>query len=144
MSFLKQIGYFRVPWEPFPEFRDPNSSEWRLMEGIIRRFKQSAGDRPIVIVPTFYDNYVRYRMSRRYWQRFETLEQIPGIHVIDLMTHFRKLGAEAVHCFQVPYDMHFSTYGHLVVADALEAKLRRLHLLPFNVGEGIGCRSALI
>jgi len=144
MPFIKQIAYFLIPWEPFSEFRDPNSPEWRLMEAIICRFKQSAGDRPIVIVPTFYDNYVRYRMSRRYWQRFETLEQMPGIHVIDLMAHFRKLGAEAVRCFQVPYDMHFSIYGHLVVADALEAELRRLQLLPLSVGDGTGTRSTVI
>jgi hypothetical protein len=129
MWFLKKIVYSFVPWEPFPEFRDPESPEWQLIEAIIRRFKQSAGARPIVIVPTFYDNYVRYRMSRRYWQRFQALDQIPGVHVIDLLPHFRKLGAEASRCFQVPHDMHFSTYGHLVVADALEAELRRLRLL---------------
>ena len=103
------------------------------MEAIIRRFKQSAGDRPIVIVPTFYDNYVRYRMSRRYLQRFQALEQIPGVHVIDLLPHFRKLGVEALRCFQAPHDMHFSTYGHLVVADALEAELNRLRLLGRTV-----------
>ena len=127
--FSNEVAYFFAPWEPFPEFRDPNSPEWQLMEAIIRRFKESAGDRPMVIVPTFYDNYVRYRMSRRYWQRFHALEQIPGVHVIDLLPHFRKLGAEAVRCFQAPYDMHFSTYGHLVVADVLETELNRLGLL---------------
>ncbi len=133
MSLLKKVAYFIAPWEPFPEFRDPKSPEWQLMEAIIRRFKESAEDRPIVIVPTFYDNYVRYRMSRRYWQRFHALEQIPGVHVIDLLPHFRKLGAEAVRCFQSPHDMHFSTYGHLVVADVLETELNRLKLVGQTV-----------
>lgn len=133
MSLLKKVAYFIAPWEPFPEFRDPKSPEWQLMEAIIRRFKESAEDRPLVIVPTFYDNYVRYRMSRRYWQRFHALEQIPGVHVIDLLPHFRKLGAEAVRCFQSPHDMHFSTYGHLVVADVLETELSRLKLLEQTV-----------
>ena len=68
-------------------------------------------------------------MSRRYLQRFQALEQIPGVHVIDLLPHFRKLGVDALRCFQVPHDMHFSTYGHLVVADALEVELNRLALL---------------
>jgi SAM-dependent methyltransferase len=133
MSLLKKVAYFIVPWEPFPEFRDPKSSEWQLMEAIIRRFKESAGDHPLVIVPTFYDSYVRYRMSRRYWQRFHALEQIPGVHVIDLLPHLRKLGAEAARCFQTPHDMHFSSYGHLVVADVLETELSRLKLLGQNV-----------
>jgi 2-polyprenyl-3-methyl-5-hydroxy-6-metoxy-1,4-benzoquinol methylase len=128
-SSLKRIGYFILPWEPFPEFRDPESPEWQLMEAIVRRFKQSAGNRPIVIVPTFYDNYVRYRMSRQYWRRFQALEQIPGVNVIDLLPYLRKLGVEASRCFQVPHDMHFSAYGHLVVADALEVELNRLGLV---------------
>jgi SAM-dependent methyltransferase len=126
MWLLKKIVYFFVPWEPFPEFRDPRSAEWQLMEAIMRRFKQSAGGRPIIIVPTFYDNYVRYRMSRRYLERFQELEEIPGVHVIDLLPHFQKLGGEASRCFQVPHDMHFSAYGHLMVADALEVELNRL------------------
>jgi len=129
MPFIKKIAYFLVPWEPFPEFRDANSPEWQLMEAIIRRFKQRAGNRPMVIVPTFYDNYVRYRMARHYWRRFHGLERIPGVHVIDLLPHFLKLGAEAIRCFQAPHDMHLSTYGHLVVADALESELNRLGLL---------------
>jgi carbamoyltransferase len=126
---LKKLLYFFVPWEPFPEFRNSGSAEWRLMEAIIRRFKQSAGDRPMLIVPTFYDNYVRHRMSRLYWARFQTLGSIPGTHVIDLLPHFRKIGAEAVRCFQGPHDMHFSGYGHLVIAEALEEELNRLGLL---------------
>lgn len=126
---LKRIAYAVVPWEPFPEFRDAGSREWRLMEAILRRFKQSAGGRPLVIVPTFYDNYVRYRMARNYWERFSSLTSIPGVHVVDLWPHFRRLGAEAVRCFQVPHDMHFSAYGHLVVAEALQDELSRRGLL---------------
>jgi len=129
MPVVKKVVYFFVAWEPFPEFRNPNSPEWQLMEAIMRRFKQSAGDRPIIVVPTFYDNYVRYRMSRHYWRRFNSLEQICGVHVIDLLPQFRKLGNEALRCFQSPYDMHFSTYGHLVVADVLETELNRLGLV---------------
>src|SRR5262249_2179369 len=87
MPFIKKIAYFFNPWEPFPEFRSAKSPEWQLMEAIICRFRQSAGCRPIVIVPTFYDSYVRYRMSRSYWHRFRVLEQISGIHVVDLLPH---------------------------------------------------------
>jgi hypothetical protein len=43
------------------------------------------------------------------------LGQIPG-----------KLGAETVAGFQSPHDMRSSTYGHLVVVDALETELIRL------------------
>jgi len=95
------------------------------MEAILKRFKESTKGKPLVIVPTFYDNYVRHRMSRNYWQRFASLTAIPGVYVTDLLPHFRRLGSEAVRCFQVPYDMHFSPYGHLVVADALQRELQK-------------------
>lgn len=100
-----------------------------------RRLKDKAGSRPVVVVPTFYDNYVRYRMSRRYWDRFRELGQIPGIYVIDLLPHLQKLGADAIRCFQAPHDMHFSAHGHLVIADVLEMELGRLKLLPSKVSK---------
>ena len=133
MPSIKRFVYFFVPWEPFLEFRCSKSPEWQLMEAIVRRFRASAGNRPILIAPTFYDNYVRYRMARHYWRRFHSLERIPGVRAIDLLPHFRKLGTEAVRCFQSPYDMHFSAYGHLIVADALEAELTERKLLQRNM-----------
>jgi hypothetical protein len=33
MSFVKKFTYFFVPREPFPEFRDQKSAEWKLLEG---------------------------------------------------------------------------------------------------------------
>jgi hypothetical protein len=129
VSFLKKLAYSFVPWEPFPEFRDARSPQWQLMEAIVHRFKASAAKRPLVIVPTFYDSYVRYRMSRAYWDRFESLRRIPGVYVIDLLPHFQNLGVDAIRCFQVPYDIHFSSFGHLVVTDILKEELTRLGLL---------------
>ncbi len=129
-SSLKKLAYAVIPWEPFPEYRNARSPEWQLMEALIKRFKESAAWRPLVVVPTFYDSYVRYRMARNYWHRFQSLSSIPGIHVIDLLPHFRRLGKEAVRCFQIPYDMHFSQYGHLVVAEALQENLLRQNFFP--------------
>lgn len=127
---LKKLGYAIVPWEPFPEYRDPHSAGWRLMSAIVRRLKNAAGARPLVVAPVFYSNYVRYRMATNYWDRFASLESIAGVHAIDVLPHFKKLGGDAVRCFQDPYDMHFSADGHIVLADAVEAELSRRGLLP--------------
>lgn len=126
---LKKILFRLKPWEPFPEYKNPSSPEWRLMEAILRRFKVAAGARPLVIVPVFYDSYVRFRMARNYWERFHSLEG-PGTYVIDLLPHLRRVGSEASRCFHEPYDCHFSSYGHLVVAEALIMELSRCRLLP--------------
>ena len=126
---LKRVAFALKPWEPFPEYRSATTSEWRLMEAILSRFHARVAPRPFVIVPVFYDSYVRFRMARNYLERFRSLESA-GVHVIDLLPHFRRLGREASRCFQEPYDCHFSPYGHLVVAEALQDELTRLKLLP--------------
>jgi len=127
---LKKVLYGLAGWEPFPEYRDPRSSGWVLMEAICRRFKDLAGDKPFVIAPTFYANYTRYRMARNYWARFSSLAATPGVFAVDLLPYFSRLGPEAWRAFLEPHDMHFSQYGHLILAEALETELRRLMLLP--------------
>ena len=125
---VKSLLYTIRPWEPFPEYRQASTPAWRLMEAILRRFADKAAPRPLVIVPVFYDSYVRYRMARNYWDRFHSLQSC-GTHVIDLLPHLRRLGSDAPRCFQVPHDCHFSSYGHLVIAEALQAELEKRELL---------------
>ena len=129
---LKQVLYATFPWEPFPEYRHPGTPEWKLMEAIIRRFKESAGEKPLVVVPVFYDSYVRFRMARNYWDRFASLNAAPGLFPIDLLPYFKRIGREGMRAFLGPYDCHFSAYGHIVVADALQSELTQLGLCPIR------------
>jgi carbamoyltransferase len=125
----KKLVYPLIAYDPFPEYKDSRSPGWRLMEAILRRFKELAGERPLVIVPLFYVSYVRYGMSRAYWRRFSSLAD-SGTYAIDVLPRFRRLGTDAVRCFQEPHDPHMSADGHLVLAEALESEMRRLELLP--------------
>lgn len=129
VSIVKRFVYGLKPWEPFPEYKSPPTNEWRLMEAIVRRLHAAAAGKPVVIVPVFYASYVQYRMARNYWDRCNELTKTPGMHTIDLLPHFKKLGSEATACFQEPYDPHYSARGHLVVADALEQELQERGLL---------------
>lgn len=125
----KRLAYQIIRWEPFPEYRNAHSQEWQLMEALVQRFKVAVGDKPLLIAPVFYSSYVRYSMARNYWRRYASLSRFPGIHPIDLLPYFKKLGAEAVRCFMDPYDFHFSPQGHMVVADALATECSRLGLI---------------
>lgn len=128
-DLLKRVGYALVPWEPFPEYRDPTSRGWLLMAAIVGRLKVLAGARPVVVAPVFYSNYLRYRMARNYWDRFSALATTPGVHAVDLLPHFKRVGNDSVRCFQDPFDMHFSADGHIVLAEALETELTQRGLL---------------
>lgn len=128
-TLFKRALYSVMPWEPFPEYRDASSREWRLMSALILRLAELAKGRPVIVAPTFYSNYVRFRMARNYWDRYKALSTAGAIRVIDLLPHFRRLGTAAVRCFQEPYDMHFSAFGNLVLADALEQELRLMKMV---------------
>ncbi len=125
----KKILYPLLRYDPFPEYGDPESPGWRLMAAIIRRIKELAGPRPLLIVPLVYVSYVRYGMSRSYWDRFSSLADGRGTYAIDVLPYFRRLGSDAVRCFQEPHDSHMSADGHLVLAHALETEMRSLGLL---------------
>lgn len=123
-----------VPWEPFPEYRNPDGREWQLMRALICRLKMLADARPVIVAPTFYANYVRLRMARHYWSRFDALRTIDGVYPVDLLPAFR-FGSidESVSCFQEPFDMHFSALGHVILADALAAFFTQRQLWPAAV-----------
>lgn len=129
-SIWRKVVQTVIPWEPFPEYRDPHSPQWLLMAALIRRLKTLAGDRPVIVAPTFYANYVQFRMARNYWDRYASLAALPGLHPVDLLPYFQQGSLDdRRRCFQEPHDMHFSAYGHLVLAEALEAELRQRGLL---------------
>ncbi|HKZ78739.1 MAG TPA: SGNH/GDSL hydrolase family protein [Pyrinomonadaceae bacterium] len=127
---VKKALYGVFPWEPFPEYRNSRTPAWQLMEAIIRRFKKGCGTVPLVIAPVFYDSYVLYRMARNYWSRFASLSAVPGVYVIDLLPHFKRIRPNAVRAFQRPHDCHFSEFGHVLLANVLEEELRKRGLLP--------------
>jgi hypothetical protein len=120
---LKRLLYATMPWEPFPEYVHAEGEAWRLMEAIIKRFKSSAGAKPLIIIPVFYASYVRWRMARNYWTRFSSLAADSGSCVLDLLPYFKESAGDAVRCFLEPFDCHFSPQGHLTVADAVQREL---------------------
>lgn len=126
---LSRLGY-----DPLtePEYRSPDTAEWRLMAAIIKRFAQGAAPKPFVIAPLVNSRYVRFSVGRSYWQRFSSLADGERVHVIDVLPHFLRLGRQAVRCFLEPHDAHLSNLGHSVLADTIEAELKRLGLFPMR------------
>jgi hypothetical protein len=119
-----------IKQDPFPEYRDPQSYEWRLMAAIIRRIANGTKGKPCVIVPLFSWPYVRSAIRRVYWDRFASIADGPGTYVIDVFPRFARLGERAAECFMLPHDPHLSDFGHAFLADSVETELKQLGLLP--------------
>ena len=127
---IKRALESKIKRDPFPEYRDPQSYDWRLMAAILRRFAKGAKGKPCVIVPLFPVHYVSGGVPRSYWDRFASLADGRGTYVIDVYPRFTTSAEQAAGCFMMPHDGHLSDFGHAVLADAIEAELRRLDLLP--------------
>jgi hypothetical protein len=122
---LAHLGY-----DPLGEYESEDTEEWRLMAAIIRRFARATEPRPLVIAPIVNSTYMRFAVGRNYWERFRSLDDGERVHVVDLLPYFLALGRRAVDCYLEPHDNHLSDLGQSVLADAIEAELRRLELLP--------------
>ncbi len=128
---IKRTIQRQIKRDPFPEFKDPQSYAWRLMAAIIQRFAHETKGKPCVIVPLFSVDYVLSGIRRAYWDRFASIADGRGRRTcVDVFPYFATLGEQAAKCFMLPHDAHLSDFGHAVLADALEAELRRLDLLP--------------
>jgi hypothetical protein len=125
----------RLGYDPLPEYETADTEEWRLMAAIIRRFAKGTEPKPFVVAPIVNSSYMRFAVGRNYWHRFHSLADGERVHVIDLLPHFLQLGRRAVDCYMEPHDSHLSDLGHSVLADAIEAELRRLGLLPVRNSE---------
>jgi hypothetical protein len=63
-------------------------------------------------------------------KRFDSLCDGRHIFTIDVLPYFRSRGCPADDYYFLRHDPHMSDLGHSVLADALEAELKRLDLLP--------------
>ena len=138
---LGRIGFDPFPllgslgYEMHPAYETADTEEWRLMAAIIGRFARVTEPKPFVLAPITNSSYMRFRVGRSYWDRFSSLDDGERLHVIDLLPHFLKLGRRAIDCYLEPLDNHLSDLGHAVLADAIEAELGRLQLLPVRSTE---------
>ena len=129
MLRLKGILYQVIPHEPFLEYKSVSSRDWLLMVAILKRFKELAGPRPLVVAPLVYDSYMRYRMACNYIKRFTELEKNARVHFINVLPYFRRLSRQEIdNCF-LSGDCHYSPFGHQILARAIATELHRLRLL---------------
>lgn len=130
-SWLKRQLARLWPWEPFPEYARPDTPAWRLMAAILEQFIAKASGKPFLLVPVFYVSYVRQKMARNYWVRFQSVaDRHPQVRLVDLLPAFKTLGSAADTAFFEPEDCHWSPVGHVLVANVLSKELGLLGLLP--------------
>jgi carbamoyltransferase len=121
-----------VDYQPYPDYLDPGSQGWQLMQAILERFVEVAQPTPVLIVPLPSEAFHRSVPLRpRFQERFESLaDPENGVHVMDLTTPLADLAEEKRNRLDFDQDWHPSPFGHTVMAEQIAAAIRDRQLLP--------------
>ena len=118
---LRGLVYRATDVQMYDDYRDSNSDGWRLLAALIRRFKESCGDTPLMVVPLPTYHYYVDKLKPIYDRLFESLEDVErGLHVLSLtrsLVEGKGLSERLAYCF--PNDGHYSPKGHAAVAEIM-------------------------
>jgi carbamoyltransferase len=105
-------------FQPYPDYSDPESQGWQLMQAILQRLFEASGPIPVLIVPLPSAAFHRSVPLRpRFQERFESLaDPDNGVHVMDITTPLWALPEETRDRLDFEHDWHPSPFGHEVMA----------------------------
>ncbi|HEX7312904.1 MAG TPA: SGNH/GDSL hydrolase family protein [Pyrinomonadaceae bacterium] len=100
----------------------PDEPAWLLLKALLRQWLSENGERPAVICPIpLYAHIEQTASPESYLRRFgELAEPGCGVVVCDPLPRFWALTPEERWRCRFPQDIHFSPFGHAVMADALQ------------------------
>ncbi len=129
---LRGLTYRASGLQMYDDYRSSESPGWRLMAALIRRFKESAGATPLLVVPLPTFHYYVDKLEPIYDRLFESLEdRETALHVLSLtrpLVEGKALRERLAYCF--PHDSHYSPRGHAAIAQVIGEELRGLGWLP--------------
>lgn len=123
---MKSLIRAFVRYQPLPAYNSLDDPDWLLMKAILSKWASESGDRPVVVCPIPMYHHIEGTSSpRQYQRRFKELEDLPQVTVFDPLPAFQSLPRADRRRTRFEYDIHFTEYGHQVLADALVPELER-------------------
>jgi carbamoyltransferase len=118
-------------YQPYPDYKSPYSSGWRLMRAIIERFHAGVGPIPLLIVPVPTYFFFLHKLRPVYQDLFQSLDAPDrGLHVADVTTPLMNLPDRVRPALCFRHDTHFSPFGHEQMAHLLKREIQARRLLP--------------
>ena len=120
-----------------PDYADPRSERWLLLERLLARCTLQAQPAPIVVIPVPTAAYVAHGLSPRYRRRFSALDAPAcGRHVLDVTEPLVRARLGDDYTFR--RDGHPSPRGHAALAAALSGALLARGLVPPRAARAAG------
>jgi carbamoyltransferase len=124
MAKLRPVALKASGFQPFADYKSRDSDGWRLMAAIIKRFAAAARGTPVLVVPLPTYHNLKDEVEPIFLPFYQGLEdRRAGLHVADVTTPMMKLPRATR--LKIPFqeDVHFSPFGHEVVADLIRKEI---------------------
>jgi carbamoyltransferase len=123
---LRSVGF-----QPHPDYADPVSPGYKLMQALLERFVQRAAPTPVLIVPLPTPRFYIEGIKPIYQKLFEDIAGgRDAVYTADITRRLQSLDYQTRKklCFNV--DSHLSPFGNRVVAHLLAETITSQGLLP--------------
>ncbi len=104
-------------FQPHPDYDNGNSKGWKLMEALIKEFRDKVEPSKLLIVPLPTPNYLLDQINPSFINRFNTLKTERHINVFDITSKFMSLDKDEIVKLFFKKDSHYSAYGHYKIAE---------------------------
>lgn len=111
---------------PYPQYNSRDNYEWLLMEMLLTRFRTSNKSIKIVLAPLPTFHYIKGLVAPNYVSLFNDIAKNNKMYFIDLLMYFRGLDKDDRRKCCYSRDVHFTSFGHSVVAEALKIECSSL------------------
>ena len=127
LPFLKPHLLRWIKRHPYPDYINPDQMGWKLMSAILQQFiKYADVGKPIFIIPLPTYHYIESNLPPIYLKRFREIEsKLEDVYVCDLLPYFHRLSLKDRRACRFQHDVHYSPYGHQIVADAIYQEIER-------------------
>ena len=128
----KKIGNYisrKRSWKrchPFPQYKDPNNYEWKLMKKILENWIKIIPSKTILIPLPMYQYIEEISNPSDYQKRFRELADETGCILHDPLNDYKKYSRLERREFRFKNDIHPSPRGHEALADSIIPTLEKI------------------
>jgi len=132
---LKSEAYRLSGVQPYPEFKVPDSPQWKLMRAILEEFIREAAPTPVLVVPTPTWEFYLHGVEPIYQKLFDKLQDpARGVHVLDISNPLIRQPWKTRQRYSFKVGGHFTPFANEKVARLMAGCIegRRLLATPQN------------
>lgn len=106
-------------FQPHPDYNNNNSKGWKLMEALIKEFRNEVEPSKLLIVPLPTANYLLNQIEPSFIDRFNAMKSEKHIQVFDITSKFMDMDKDEIVKLFFKKDSHYSAYGHHKIAECV-------------------------